>query len=240
MLNEIIVGDCVEVMRSFPDESIGMILTSPPWNVGLKYEGFSDDLPDDEFKEFNRRWLEQVYRVAKEGARAYVVVSDRMLWWLRSMGEEVGWNYVQLLMWCKPNIVCPNRVSGDWNYMTENILLFRKGKRTPMNNAWGIVNTFNWFVETVPQSNFREGRIHPAQFPFSLCKKIIARTPGEPVLDPFAGSGQVLRAARALERTYIGIELVPSVAEKAQRFIDGKPVVILRNEQIEMAMEYAD
>lgn len=220
-LNRVITGDCVEVMRSFPDESIGMILTSPPYNVGLNYEGFDDNLTEEEFKEFNRRWLEEAYRVAYETARIYVIVSDKMLWWFRGMAEEIGWKYVQLLIWCKPNFLGrAGMITADWNLMTENILLFRKGKRTSMQAGGLRVTTHNWFVETSPQSNYRDGRHHPAQLPFPLCWKIISRTPGEPVLDPFAGSGQVLRAAKSLNRSYIGIELVQEVAEKARQFID--------------------
>jgi DNA modification methylase len=222
--NQIIIGDCREVMATFPPESIGLILTSPPYNVGLKYEGFDDNLPEDKFKEFNLEWLYQSFRVAKDTSRMYVAISDQMLFWFREYAEKVGWKYVQKLTWCKPNIVNRSKTMGsDWAMQSEDILLFRKGKRTPMINT-SLANefqtrTFNWLVETVPQSNFKEGRIHPAQMPITLCKKIIARTPGNPVLDPFAGSGQVLRAAKALGREYVGIELVSSVAEKARQFI---------------------
>jgi hypothetical protein len=148
------------------------------------------------------------------------VYSCQMLWWFREYAEKAGWKYGQLLTWCKPNFCGhPGGISADWNMMSEQILLFRKGKRTPMLNSDHISTTHNWFVEPVPQSNFNDGRIHPAQMSLRLCKKIISRSPGEPVLDPFTGSGQVLRAAKALGRPYIGIELVPQVAERARSFV---------------------
>lgn len=225
-MNEIRIGDCVEVMRTMPDESIGMILTSPPYNGGLSYEGFDDNLPEDEFREFNRQWLAEAYRVLQNTSRMYAIVNDKMLFWFREVAEDVGWTFVQPLVWCKPNITRPGRVSKDWNQMAEWILLFRKGKRTAMLNKYTISNTFNWFIDAVPQSNFTGGRHHPAQLPFSLCQKIISRTPGEPVLDPFAGSGQVLRAAKSLKRTYLGIELVADVAERARRYVKNGSVEI--------------
>ncbi len=213
-------------MAAFPSESVGLILTSPPYNVGLKYDGFDDNLPEDKFRQFNLEWLDQAYRVTKDTSRMYVAISDQMLWWFREYAEKVGWRYVQKLTWCKPNMVGRSKnMSFDWSMQTEDILLFRKGKRTPMVNSLDSelqTRTFNWLVETVPQSNFKEGRIHPAQMPIKLCKKIIARTPGTPVLDPFAGSGQVLRAAKAIGRVYLGIELVPQVAERACVFV-GQP-----------------
>ncbi len=101
------------------------------------------------------------------------------------------------------------RITGDWNYLSENILLFRKGKRTPMLRS-EISNTHNWFVETTPQSNFKKDyqkRVHPAQFPVELIRKIISRTPGQVVLDPFCGAGSVCIAARDMDRDYIGIDL---------------------------------
>lgn len=217
-LDNIITGDARQT--ALPDESIGVILTSPPYNVGLRYEGFEDRLSPDEHKEFNRRWLVEAYRIAQDGCRLYVIVSDEMLWWMRPLAEEIGWRWGQALTWCKPNLCGRSgysaRISNDWNYMSEFILLFRKGKRSPMLSN-SLACTFNWFIETVPQRNYSGGRIHPAQLPVSLCLKILARTPGEPVLDPFAGSGSVLVAAKMLGRRYLGFELVPQVAEAARR-----------------------
>lgn len=197
------------------DESIGVVLTSPPYNVGLRYDGYDDNMPDHEFREFIKKCLCEIYRVCKQSARAYFVISDSMLWWFRYTAEDVGFTYTQKLVWCKPNFVgSAGKVTNDWNYMTEDILLFRKGKRTPMQN--GETTTHNWFVETVPQSNFKNGRIHPAQMPVSLCRRILDRTPGEPILDPFSGSCSVGVAAKQLRRPFVGIELVPSVVSSAR------------------------
>lgn len=219
-MSQILCGDCVEMMRDIiKPESIGLIITSPPYNVGLNYDGYNDRMSDEDFINFNRRWLEQAYIVMKQSARMYVVISDKMLFWFKDLGESVGFTFAQKLVWCKPNFVgAAGKVSNDWNYMTEDILLFRKGKRTPMQN--GETTTHNWFVETVPQSNFKEGRIHPAQMPVSLCLRLIDRTPGAPVLDPFCGSGSVLVAAKKLGREYIGIDIVHSTAEAARNRLE--------------------
>ena len=185
-------------------------MTSPPYNVGLRYDSYNDRIPDEEYKDLNREWLADAYRVMAESGRMYVVLGDSMLWWFRDMAIEAGWIFTQKLVWCKPNFVgSAGKVKNDWNYMTQDILLFRKGKRTPMQS--GDTTTHNWFIETVPQSNFHEGRIHPAQFPVSLCMRILDRTPGEPVLDPFAGSGSVAVAAKKSGLTFIGFEIVEEV-----------------------------
>lgn len=237
-LNQIITGDCRDVMKTIPDEFAEMIVTSPPYNVGLKYDGFDDNLSEQEFRDFNHDWLLEAFRISKDTSRMYVAVSDNMFWWFREVAESVGWTYAQKLTWCKPNFVSRGRrISNDWNYMSEDILLFRKGERTPM-LSHRKVTTHNWAVIAVPQSNYNESRI-PAQMPFSLCFKLIARTPGDIVLDPFCGSGQVLRAAKALGRSYLGIELVPGVAKKARSFVSGTRVLNkeLQEDQIHMFSE---
>ena len=220
----IMCGDCVSVMDDYIEaESVGLIITSPPYNVGLKYDGYDDNLSQDEFVKFNKNWLTSAYRVMKDSARIYVIVSDKMLFWFKDLGEQVGFTFAQKLVWCKPNFVgSAGKVTNDWNYMTEDILLFRKGKRTRMQN--GDTTTHNWFVETVPQTNFKEGRIHPAQLPVSLCMRLIDRTPGNPVMDPFMGSGSVLVAAKKLGRDYIGIDIVENVVNSAKERIEATAI----------------
>jgi len=234
--NVVLEGDCRDVMTTFPSCSIGLILTSPPYNVGLNYEGYDDNLSDDDFREFNRQWLQEAYRVMMDTGRMYAVVADKMMWWFKEMAENIGWTYVMKLVWCKPNFAGGSgKISNDWNYMTEDIILFRKGGRTPMLSS-DISGTWNYFVETTPQTNFKEGRIHPAQMPIKLCLRILSRTPGEPILDPFAGSGQVCRAAKALGRSYIGIELSPIVTERARKFVAGMTPRNYNAKQMDMAI----
>ena len=232
--NQIVTGDARELAKRIPDESVGLIVTSPPYNVRLNYEGYDDNLSNDKFIEFNQEWLIEALRVTCEGGRLYAIVSDSMLWWFKSEAEKIGWTFAQKLVWCKPNFVgSAGKITNDWNYMTEDILLFRKGKRSPMKN--GNTTTHNWFVETVPQSNYREGRIHPAQLPVSLCMRLLDRTPGEPTLDPFAGSGSVLLAAKILGRSYIGFELVDKVAERARQRVQNTqpPLFVPQPQQLE-------
>jgi len=217
-------GDCRDILPQLPAESIGLTLTSPPYNCGLKYSGYEDDLPNEAFRELNRAWLAEVFRCSKETARLYAVVSDKMLWWMRPLGEEAGWTWGQLLVWCKPNFSGgTTRVSGDWNMMTEWVLLYRKGKRVPM-LASGET-THNYVVIPSPQTNWKkERKEHIAQWPSKLPLHLLARTPGDVVLDPFMGSGATLLAAGELGRQAIGIEVSEAdcalAVTRLDRFID--------------------
>lgn len=218
MTVELILGDCLEVMKGMDDKSVDIVFTSPPYNVGLSYISYDDNRQWPDFLEWLRKVYIQIERVMSDGARLYSVLSDRLLFELKSILDDIGLTFAQLLTWCKPNLVGgAGRVNGDWNYLTEHILLYRKGARTPMQN--GYSNTHSYFEICTPQSNFKEGRYHPAQFPIELPNRIISRTPGETVFDPFMGSASVGIAAIKNNRNFIGIEIDETYFSIAERRI---------------------
>jgi site-specific DNA-methyltransferase (adenine-specific) len=67
--NKIYNGDCIEVMRTFPENSIDLIVTSPPYGVGIEYDTHNDDVPFTEYKEFSVSWLSEAHRVLKDDGR---------------------------------------------------------------------------------------------------------------------------------------------------------------------------
>lgn len=196
-----------------------IIITSPPYNVGIKYAGeFDDKRPIVEFQHWTHEWLMGVFYATAEQSRSYFFVGDKMAWWFKPMAEEVGFTYHQKLSWIKTNLAgAGNKISGDWNATTEDILLFRKGKRTPMLRGESDMHTFNWFAYPSCQTNYSGNlkRVHPAQFPVEVIHRIIVRTPGGVILDPFMGSGTCGIAARMMGREFIGIEINETYCELA-------------------------
>ena len=67
--NKIYQGDCIEVMKTFPENSIDLIVTSPPYGVGIDYDSFEDDIHFEEYKEFSKSWLTEAFRVLKDDGR---------------------------------------------------------------------------------------------------------------------------------------------------------------------------
>lgn len=67
--NKIYNGDCIEVMKTFPENSIDLIVTSPPYGVGIEYDTHNDDVPFSEYKEFSVLWLSEAFRVLKDDGR---------------------------------------------------------------------------------------------------------------------------------------------------------------------------
>ena len=67
--NKVINGDCIKVMKTFPEGSIDLIVTSPPYGVNIDYDVHDDDMTFDEYKEFSKKWLTEAYRVMKDDGR---------------------------------------------------------------------------------------------------------------------------------------------------------------------------
>lgn len=76
--NTIINGDCIEVMKSLPEGCIDLVVTSPPYSAGIKYDVYNDNTPMDEYWDFTRQWLSGVYRVLKDDGRIAVNVPIEM------------------------------------------------------------------------------------------------------------------------------------------------------------------
>ncbi len=71
-VNKIIQGDCIEVMKTIPESSIDLIVTSPPYGVGIEYDVHDDDVQFEDYKIFSKNWLSEAFRVLKDDGRIAV------------------------------------------------------------------------------------------------------------------------------------------------------------------------
>jgi site-specific DNA-methyltransferase (adenine-specific) len=69
IVNTIINGDCIKVMAEMPEKSVDLIVTSPPYGVGIEYDTFQDDMEFAQYKVFSNNWLREAYRVLKDDGR---------------------------------------------------------------------------------------------------------------------------------------------------------------------------
>jgi site-specific DNA-methyltransferase (adenine-specific) len=74
VLNQVIVGDCVEVMSKLPNNSIDLVITSPPYSVGINYDVYDDNTTINQYLEFSEKWLNETYRILKDDGRICVNV----------------------------------------------------------------------------------------------------------------------------------------------------------------------
>jgi DNA modification methylase len=192
--NAVLHGDCVEVMRSLPSESIDFILTDPPYLVRYRDRTGRTVANDD-----NSRWLKpsfaEMHRLLKPGSLAI---------------SFYGWNRVDLFFdaWKAAgfqvvgHIVFRKRYASSARFLQyhhESAYLLAKGDVTPP--AEPLPDVLDW--------TYTGNRLHPTQKPVESLRPLIASfcKPGDVVLDPFCGSGSTLVAARDAGCAYLGIEL---------------------------------
>jgi len=68
-INQIICGDCIEILNQIPDNSIDLVVTSPPYNLGINYDNYNDRIPWENYYNWCRKWMREIYRVLKPDGR---------------------------------------------------------------------------------------------------------------------------------------------------------------------------
>ena len=230
------VGDCCEVLASLPRESVDLVLTDPPYNIGIDYgSGKKADLRDD-YDIWCGRWINWCYRALKPHGSIWVI-----------SGQEHGADIDIAMRNC--DLVVRNRIT--W-HETFGVQCQRKFARTSRPIYYAVKDeknfTFNREAVTVPsdrQTKYGDRRAAPGgkvmgdvwqinrvcgtfkervkgvptQLPSELVARIVgvSSNPGDVVLDPFAGSGTTLAVAKQMGRKATGIELNPEYAEIARK-----------------------
>jgi len=102
--NRIINGDCTLEMSKMPESSIDLIVTSPPYGVGIDYDTHNDDMNFDEYKIFSKRWLSEAFRILKDDGRIAINIPYEinrqtkggrifMVAEVWSIMKEIGYNF---------------------------------------------------------------------------------------------------------------------------------------------------
>lgn len=202
-------GDCLELMKDIPDESIDLVVTDPPYkiiqggctNKAVRFKGVNEkELKNGTlFKENNVKfseWLPEVYRILKNNTHCYIMCNDRNLKELLVECENVGFKLLNVLVWGKSKH-SPNRY-----YMKncEFIVFLRKGKAKNINDM-GTKQLL--LIDNVANKK------HPSEKPIKLMEILIKNSSDEKdiVLDCFMGSGSTGVASINTNRNFIGIEL---------------------------------
>jgi len=233
--NTILLGSS-ENMQAIPDNSLHLMVTSPPYNVTKEYD---QDLSLREYLQLLRNVFAETYRVLVHGGRAcvnvanlgrkpYIPLSD----YISQMMLEIGFLMRGEIIWYKGAGAGISMAWGSWQSASnpvlrdthEYILVFSKGSfgRKKSENSENTISReqFMEWTRSVwdinPESASKVG--HPAPFPVELPYRLIQlyTYKGEVVLDPFMGSGSTALAALKSERKYVGYEVDPEYIRLAE------------------------
>jgi site-specific DNA-methyltransferase (adenine-specific) len=191
--NRIIHGDCLDVMRDLPRESVDLVVTDPPYLVN-----FRDRLGRTVLNDDNARWLKpafaEMYRVLKEDSYCISFYGWNRVERFMYAWKDAGFTPVGHVVWVKDYA---SKVGFTRAYHEQAYLL---AKGQPPRPALPLRDVLTW--------QYTGNRLHPTQKPVSAIKPLIHAfsAPGDIVLDPFAGSGTTAVAAIACDRQYIAIE----------------------------------
>ena len=192
--NAVLHGDCVQLLRRLDRASVDFVLTDPPYLVNYRDRTGRSIANDD-----NAAWLcpafAQIYRVLKPASYCVSFYAWNRIHLFMDAWREAGFRPVGHIVFRKSYASSV----GFLRYEHEAAYLLAKGD---------VHRPAKPIADVIP-FRYTENRLHPTQKPVSALMPLIDAfcPPGGIVLDPFAGSGSTLVAAKRLDRRYIGVEL---------------------------------
>ncbi len=236
-INQFICGDALQIMKKIPDESIDLIVTSPPYNIrntsggglstiGTKnskwpiaalskgYTEYDDSMPHEEYVKWQSRCLQEMFRIIPDDGAIFYNHKWRVQnGLLQDRSDIIGDLPVrQIIIWQRAGGI--NFNNGYFLPTYEVIYLICKpnfklaNKSNRHGDVWKITQELN--------------TEHPAPFPIALPARIISSTNAQIVLDPFMGSGTTAIAALKHERDFVGIEQSPKYIEISEARLKAK------------------
>ena len=238
-------GDCRELLKTIPDNSVTLVVTSPPYNIGKKYGKYSDKISLEEWKELINDVTKEIYRVLKPNGSFFLNLSpiplgnDKEILPLPYIGYDImkdnNFKIRNIITWTFNNMQnCTNRLSGRyenivWGVKDLNNYIFNLDEiRIPyitkndkrLVGGIGRNPTDVWYFDRV--NNMTKKKLdltHPTIYPLPMIVRILKMSSnvGDTILDPFAGSGTSLVAAKILNRKAIGFELDTKYKNECER-----------------------
>lgn len=257
-LNEIILGDCVATMRSFPNDCIDLTVTSPPYDDLMDYKGYSFD---------DKATIQELFRITKTSGVVVWVIGDATIKGTETGSsfkqalyfKEVGFNLHDTMIWVKSNPM-PSFIAPRYNQSFEYMFVFSKDIPKTFNPITEPCKTAGQTYTSVKNMSNRSNPTrkilkepkkkkdfknlsnvwtmghaarsygHPAVFPEKLAEYHILTwsNKGGLVFDPFMGSGTTAVMALKNGRKFIGCE----ISEEYKKSADERIVGFLKGEML--------
>ncbi len=240
LLDKIICGDCLEVMRQIPDGTVHLAVTSPPYNLGINYDNHDDSLTYENYLDWMKKVWVETKRVLVPGGRfalniaptsiknfrpihhdfsnqlreTGMIMRTEIIWYKQTMGRRTAWG-----SWMSPS---NPHIVPSWEY----VLVFCKDSWTLDGNKKDRDITNDEFMRFsdgfwyIPPESQRRG--HPTPFPEMLIYRLIKfyTYRGNVVLDMFGGTGTVAVVAQKTGRHFIHIDISQKYCQIAEQRLE--------------------
>ena len=229
-INRVVQGDCLEVMRSFPDNSVDITFADPPFNLNKKYNEYKDNKRLGVYLDWSKRWITEMVRVTKPTGSIFVHNIPKWLLYYASFLNDVAFfknwiawdalsrpfgkglqsDHYGILYYVKDvkknkfyKIRYPHKRCRKCGYLLKDY----GGKKSRLHPFGPLVSDVWTDIYRVRHKKYRDD--HPCQLPIHLLERIILMSTDENdiVLDPFVGTGTSAIAAKRLGRRFIGIDV---------------------------------
>ena len=244
--DQILPGDCLEVMSTLPEKSVDLVFADPPYNLQLQNDLWRPnhtkvDAVDDAWDRFDgftaydaftRSWLGACRRLLKDTGTLWVIGSYHNIYRVGAILMDLGYWILNDIVWVKTNPM-PNFRGVRFTNAHETLLWAQKikGARYTFNHhAMKALNDdlqmrSDWEIPLCTgkeRVRLNGAKAHSTQKPEALLYRVLlsSTNPGDIVLDPFFGTGTTGAVAKKLHRHWIGIERDPVYIQVAQERID--------------------
>jgi site-specific DNA-methyltransferase (adenine-specific) len=228
--NQIFHGNCVEVMRQIPDESVDMTFADPPFNLSKRYGKYQDDKDVQEYLSWCYSWLDEMVRITKPTGSIFVHNLPKWLPYFAVHLNDIAY-FRHWIAWDAMSnplgrTLLPAHygilfyTKSEKNYKFHDLrrkhekcrecdaFLKDYGGKKYLLHPFGTLLSDVWNdIHRIRHKKRRDE--HPCQLPEPLMERLImmATDEGDIVLDPFNGAGTTALAAKRLGRKYVGIDL---------------------------------
>ncbi|NMG83306.1 MAG: site-specific DNA-methyltransferase [Methanosarcinales archaeon] len=250
-VDKVYSGDCIEIMKKLPEKSIDLIFADPPFNIGIKYDKYNDNLPYEDYYDWSKKWIVETLRLLKTHGSIYIAIGDEFAAEINIILKQTGYYFRNWIIWY---YTFGQNQRKKFNRAHTHILYFTKDKEKFIFNPDDIrVPSARQLIYKdkranpkgkIPDDVWQFSRVcgtfkerlgnHPCQMPESLLERIIqvSSNEGDTVLDPFGGTGTTSAIAKRLKRHFITMELSEEYYNLILKRLDGKVAEIKRDAKV--------